>query len=287
MCDTEYFKDCYYESDYEEYLKEFPNGKHVKEANKKIAQIKKRNRIFWIVCATLVVTIISLIVIKIINSSSRSSCGSSTTSPAYSGSYYDSDDSTDDYSSEYDGSSDEDIIDDDESSDEYKYEAEEEGDDDYYSQSQSQEPSEYDLYIDNYLSTGSLPYRSVYGRNKSYDDYTEHSEMRITGPSNSDVVVIVKRGNSNGKVVGHAYIHHGGTVTIKMPNGTYQPFFYYGEGWNPNKDMGNGLRGGFVSDEYVSKDDPQRLYNDILTYSLVLQSNGNFQTKGSSKNEAF
>ena len=51
--------------------------------------------------------------------------------------------------------------------------------------------------------------------------------------------------------------------------------------------MGNGVKGGFVKDELFSKDNPQEIYSGVLTYVLQLQRNGNFQTKGSNKNEFF
>jgi hypothetical protein len=49
----------------------------------------------------------------------------------------------------------------------------------------------------------------------------------------------------------------------------------------------DGLKGGYIADTQVGKDDPQTLNNDILTYSLILQQSGNFSTRPSSENEAF
>jgi hypothetical protein len=37
------------------------------------------------------------------------------------------------------------------------------------------------------------------------------------------------------KAVRYAYIKANSTFTFKMPNGEYQPFFYYGKGWHPTK----------------------------------------------------
>ena len=39
--------------------------------------------------------------------------------------------------------------------------------------------------------------------------------------------------------------------------------------------------------ELFSKDNPQEIYSSILTYVLQLQRNGNFQTKGSCRDEVF
>lgn len=141
-------------------------------------------------------------------------------------------------------------------------------------------------YLDNSLFTGATPYQSVYGSN--YDcPYDQCSGIKVTAPHESDIVVIIKRNNSNGKVIAHGYIKAGGTYQFDIPDGTYQTFFYYGEGWNPNKEMGNGVKGGFVKDEIFSKDNPQEIYSGVLSYVLQLQRDGNFQTKGSNKSECF
>lgn len=49
----------------------------------------------------------------------------------------------------------------------------------------------------------------------------------------------------------------------------------------------NGYQGGFVYQETFSKDAPIDLDGQRLEYELILQQNGNFQTKGSSENEVF
>ena len=141
-------------------------------------------------------------------------------------------------------------------------------------------------YLRNSLSTGTTPYKAVYGKNYNCP-YTQCSGIKVTAPRESDIVVIIKRNNSSGKVIAHGYIRAGGTYQFDIPDGTYQTFFYYGEGWNPNKEMPGGVRGGFVKDELFSKDNPQDIYSAVLTYVLQLQRDGNFQTKGSNKSECF
>ena len=141
-------------------------------------------------------------------------------------------------------------------------------------------------YIDNYLNTGAMPYSHYYGKNYKCP-YEQCSGIKVTAPHGSDIVVIIKRNNQNGKVVAHGYIRSGATYQFDIPDGTYQTFFYYGEGWNPNKEMKGGIKGGFVKDEIFSKDNPQEIYSAVLTYVLQLQRDGNFQTKGSSPDEAF
>ena len=157
------------------------------------------------------------------------------------------------------------------------------GSDDYH----TEQISELDLpYIDNSLTTGATPYKSVYGKNYKCP-YSRCSGIKVTAPHESDIVVIVKMNNSNGKVIAHGYIQAGGTYKFDVPDGTYQTFFYYGKGWNPNKQMKNGILGGFVKDELFSKDNPQDVYSGVLSYVLQLQRDGNFQTRNSNKIEMF
>jgi hypothetical protein len=140
----------------------------------------------------------------------------------------------------------------------------------------------YNRYISNSLHTGATPYSKYYGRNSSCNDYGCSKIIVIT--SNSDVVVTIKR---NDKVVQHAFIQAGDSYTFSFPNGTYQAFFYYGKGWNPEKEMkGGDMKGGFITNENFGKDEPQSLYNNVLTYELILQENGNFSTKPSNPEEA-
>jgi hypothetical protein len=140
----------------------------------------------------------------------------------------------------------------------------------------------------NSLSTGSMPYASCYGSSNYCSDWSCSKIKVLTGGS-GDVLVSIK--NTNGKVVRHAYIKGGNSFTFSVPDGSYQVFFYSGTGWNPNKQMPSSscsyLKGGFVSNEDVTKDNYINLYSQIMTYELILQQQGNFSTKPSSKNEAF
>jgi hypothetical protein len=145
----------------------------------------------------------------------------------------------------------------------------------------------YDKYINNSLSTGAKPYSYCFGRNNTCSSYS-CSQIKVRTPSNSDVMVTIKKNN---EVYRHAYINSGSQYTFEFPNGTYQAFFYYGKGWNPNKVMKETscgtLKGGFITDEHFGKDSPQSLNNNILEYELILQQNGNFSTRPSNSEEAF
>lgn len=144
-------------------------------------------------------------------------------------------------------------------------------------------------YGNNALSNGAQPYAAWYGTNQYLDDYTPHSEIQVKAPYNSDVIAIVRYNNHNGNVAGHRYVRAGSTATIYLRNGyNYQTFFYYGKGWYPDKEMKNGLKGGFLKNEAYSKDGSATyLENNILTYELTLQEHGNFQTSSSNAAEIF
>lgn len=133
------------------------------------------------------------------------------------------------------------------------------------------------------LPHGSLPYESYYGSNSSYG----HSTITVQASNNSDLVVIIKEDNSEGRVINHAYLKAGGSYSFSMPNGTYQVFFYSGKDWYPEKEMKGGIKGGFLTNEQFSKDSPQTLNYSELTYSLVKRKYGNFHASGSNGAEAF
>ena len=142
------------------------------------------------------------------------------------------------------------------------------------------------LYLNNHFETGDKPYSEFYGGNYVCRR-NQCSAIEVTAPENSDMVVIIKRDDENGSVISHAYIRAGCKYTFDLPNGTFQPFFYYGEGWNPEKEMGNGIKGGFIKNESFSKDSPQSITDCVLSYVLQLKRDGNFQTKGSNRSEMF
>lgn len=134
---------------------------------------------------------------------------------------------------------------------------------------------------------GATPWRNCFGPNAGCD-YAGCSEIVVTASKLSDVMVIIKRNN---KIVKHAYVHAGRSYTFELPDGTYQPFFYYGRDWDPNKVMHSEscseMKGGFTSNESFDKDFPETLSGMILSYELYEQIDGNFNTKPSNAQEAF
>ncbi len=135
--------------------------------------------------------------------------------------------------------------------------------------------------------TGDTPYAYCYGADHKCTGQ-DCSQIKVVAPNNSDVLVTLKKDN---KVVAHAYICANSSYTFEVANGVYQPFFYYGKSWSPEKTMKmtdcGVLKGGFTQNENFGKDTPQSLNNNRLTYELVLQQNGNFSTRPSNVNEAF
>jgi len=141
-----------------------------------------------------------------------------------------------------------------------------------------------EFYGDNSLYNGAMPYGYCYGTRNS-----GRSAVKIKA-GNSDVLISIK--NMYGKVIRHAYVKANHSFSLNIENGSYSVHFYYGRGWNPKAfikktNCGN-LIGGFVSNVQVDKD-PNILYlhNQVMEYTLFTQTNGNFQTEGSSLEEAF
>lgn len=138
----------------------------------------------------------------------------------------------------------------------------------------------------NSLNQGSMPWAYCYGSRNGCGGY-DCSQISVLSGS-SDVLVTIK--DEEGEVCRHAYIKSGTKFKFSIPNGRYQVFFYSGTGWNPNKFMKNtscgALKGGFVSNESFTKDSYVDIYNQILSYELIQQVNGNLSTQPSSMNEA-
>jgi len=134
-------------------------------------------------------------------------------------------------------------------------------------------------FINNRLQTGNIAYNN-------YKCIGDNSAISVTTSRNSvcDMVVIVKK---NGYIVRNAYVEAGDSYKFYVPNGTYQVFFYSGNGWNPYKSMPGGYSGGFVENESFSKADAVSLNYQEMDYELIPQPNGNFSTMESNASEIF
>ena len=141
--------------------------------------------------------------------------------------------------------------------------------------------------------TGATPWENCFGKNANCESYVEDgyyvgcSSIEVNTSASSPVVVIVKR---YGKIIKHAYISANNSHNIKVPDGTYQVFFYYGKNWDRFKKMNSdecySITGGFTSNESVGKDNPISLKGQSMTYTLRQVSYGNFTQKSSSLKEA-
>ena len=154
--------------------------------------------------------------------------------------------------------------------------------------SKIKEFEEFDYYKTNSLSNGAQPYAAYYGRNYSYDYGRAYVEVKAS--SASDVLVVVRYNNSNGRVAGHTYVKKNNRATIYLlPDYKYQVFFYYGTGWYPKKEMKDGIKGGFLLNESFDKDGSSMYlgYGQGVTYTLTQVVNGNFSTSHSNANEFF
>ena len=131
------------------------------------------------------------------------------------------------------------------------------------------------VYGDYSLPNGELPWVNCFGKNARCDQWG-CSEIVVNASDDNDVVVIIKQKN---QVKKHAYIRSGQSYVFQMPNGVYQPFFYTGKGWYPNKVMNSNLcptlLGGFIDGSVWTKDAVQNLNNQVLTYTLQPTVYGN------------
>lgn len=145
--------------------------------------------------------------------------------------------------------------------------------------------SDIEKYGNNTLPNGEFPYQAFFGDNaKSNKKF--NTDVVVVAPVAFDMVTVIKENDENGKVVAHAYVAADSTYTFKIDNGKYQVFFYIGNGWNPNKQMEDGVLGGFVRNETYSKDDPVSLANEVITYQLSMKQRKK-SYKSSSRFEVF
>ena len=143
-------------------------------------------------------------------------------------------------------------------------------------------------WLSNHLDNGAQPFTKCWGWNQSCEN-RGCSEIKVVADRNYDVLLTLKEDNVYGDVIRHVYIRRGQTKSVQVPNGTYQPFFIYGKGWDPtavNPISGCNTRGWFVDQLEISKDYPDDLSNSVVTYRLEVTAGGNFQTKGSNASEA-
>ncbi len=136
-------------------------------------------------------------------------------------------------------------------------------------------------WLNNSLSTGSMPYSDYFGEPTIGEEY-----ILIHTKEGLDYIAIV-RSSSNNEYINHAYIKGGETASLYLLPGDYVVYFYSGKGWNPYMANGN-VMGGFVSQESSHKDKTITLGEyQYYEYTLYPVRNGNLRLKNAKKKEMF
>ena len=122
------------------------------------------------------------------------------------------------------------------------------------------------------LSTGDKPY------SRYYQTITGNNYIKFITEGNSDYVVIVKNASTD-EAVNHVYIRGGSTISLYVPDGMYDVYFYSGRGgWNPDK---------VTYGETLQKDGPFPLHGQGCEYTLYPVVNGNLTLSPTNEDEAF
>lgn len=133
----------------------------------------------------------------------------------------------------------------------------------------------YAKYINYSLQTGDTPYTPCYGTYLNCSG-TGCSKIIVKASKEKDLVASLKQDD---KFIGHAYILRGESFTFEVPDGSYQPFFFMGRGWYPERkikdnECGN-LKGGFLSNVNYISDQPVALRNKVVMYDMAFSEEFN------------
>ena len=262
LLDDYFYKQCKTKKDFERYLRMYPNGQHEKQAR---AFVQKKNRMGCIIgflAVTALVTSIFIIFKDIDQSTRPASPMQHSYDTDKNGSYENGTDySTDEIASsmnDYSGNYNDNRVPSTRTSTMY-------------------DPDEE--YRNNSLETGDKPYRDYFGRERTGQNY-----FYFKTSWKSDYVVIVKR-HYDDAYINHIYIQGGDNAYLYVPDGTFDVYFYSGEGWNPYKEVGQFI-GGFVNGN-MQKDDPVELESAYMEYTLYPVKYGNLRLQGADINEVF
>lgn len=277
------YNNCHSSSDYKLYLKKYPNGRFSQLAKN---ALKKQNKIYYFVGGVLATCFIIIGYIAYISNysnnqtydfSSAVSKGSSSSASGSNSGSTSRNQSTTNTSSYTTNNQVRSAVNSNSSSNS-----------NYTNSSRStnnpattpREPSEKELYGNIQLPTGSQPYSSYFGRDRTGTNY-----LSFKTSGNSDYVIIVRRSRDSA-YMNHIYVRGGDATRLYLPDGTYIVYFYSGKGWNPNKKKGN-VEGGFVSNESQQKDGPVELYSAYIEYTLYPVTNGNLTLQSDRTGDMF
>ena len=249
LIDDKRFKSCKTKDDYKKYVRLYPQGAHVQEANKYL----RRERQKTIIVASSIVGILfllGLVAITIQRTRENETPISAVTTVDTSSPSSQSEDNVSSYDSESNSSA--------VTNDNSNYSVETDNESSYGTEQESSETNNSnDAYRNNSLNTGSKPYASYFGRAKTGKNFID---FKTSG--SSDYIAIVKR-HSNNSYINHVYIKGGDKARLYVPSGTYDVYFYSGNGWNPNMEVGQ-FRGGFVEGGITQKDGPIQLISETI-----------------------
>ncbi len=270
LLDDQCYNNCKTKKDHEEYLRLYPRGKHVNESKAFLKRKKRKKIALWVLCVVLI-EVLGVIVIVNNNKnnnhsteySSHNEHHYSTTSSSDGQSYSNASGSNNSLSNEndFDGAA------------SYTKNA---------PTSKSNKQSNYDpdaQYRYNSLETGDKPYREFFGRERTGQNY-----FFFKTSGKSDYVVIVKR-HYDDVYINHIYISGGDNAYLYVPDGTFDVYFYSGQGWNPYKEVGNFV-GGFVVGS-MGKDGPVELESAYMEYTLYPVKHGNLRLESADVDEVF
>ena len=127
----------------------------------------------------------------------------------------------------------------------------------------------------NSLDDGSSPYDNYFG--SGVYDNSSYNEVTFLNTNSTDVIVCLEN-VSSGRTIRNEYIQKGNSFKMtKVPNGTYMVKVFYGNDWDPHKNiLGGRIKGSFTKDENFTKSDKaddfllmnQENTRDGVTYSV-------------------
>jgi hypothetical protein len=150
-------------------------------------------------------------------------------------------------------------------------------------------------WIGNKLSNGSTPYSKIWGH--GVFDPNSDCYVVFKNGNNTDAIVCLENVN-NGSIIRNSYIQAGTNYKMKkLPVGSYKIKVFYGNDWNPEKMINNGvIKGGFENNIHFSiserESDWLKVFYDSKTYSygeitLYTVNDGNMQQRGIDSDEFF
>lgn len=150
-------------------------------------------------------------------------------------------------------------------------------------------------WIGNKLYNGAAPYKNTWGQ--GIFDPNSDCYVVFKNGNNTDAIVCLEDVN-DGSIIRNSYIQAGSNYKMeKLPVGNYKIKVFYGNDWNPEKMINNGvIKGGFENNIHFSiserESDWLKVFYNSKTYSygevtLYTVNDGNMQQRGIDSDEFF